>query len=171
MANEAKGNGLRATGSGEIARTGAPMNTYPERGRRLSGPEMETVFGTRGQVGEPADRRAIAALRMSSSLGCRRSHPSQTPTCRFPASCSSRESFARGGAKTVDDPRWRKRMALEERVEARPVELAPSAQRQSAVSFSSSSFDQSIKRSGREAQGRRRKRFWPSLRARLDDVV
>ncbi len=161
MANEAEGNCLRATGSGEEARTCGPMNTYPDRRRRLSGPEMETVFGTRGQVGEPADQRAVAALRMPSSLGCRHSHPSQTRTCRFPAP----------GSSPVDDPRWRKRMALEDRVEARPVELAPSAQRQSAVSFSSSSFDQSIKRSGRGAQGRRRRRFWPSLRARLDDVV
>ncbi len=49
-----------------------------------------------------------------------------TRTCRFPASGSSRESFARVGVKAVDDPcRW-KRMALEDRVEAGPVERASS---------------------------------------------
>ena len=45
-----------------------------------------------------------------------------TRTCRFPASGSSRESFARVGAKAVDDPRRWKRMALEDRVEAGPGE-------------------------------------------------
>jgi hypothetical protein len=35
-----------------------------------------------------------------------RPHPSQTRTCRFPASGSSRESFARGGV-AMNDPRWR----------------------------------------------------------------
>jgi hypothetical protein len=43
----------------------------------------------------------------------------------FPASGSSRESFARVGVKAVDDPR-RGKMALENRVEAGPVERASS---------------------------------------------
>src|SRR5208337_3228233 len=38
--------------------------------------------------------------RAPSRWGCCHPHPSQTRTCRFPASGSSRESFARGG---VDD--------------------------------------------------------------------
>ena len=67
---------------------------------------------------------------------CRRdSHPlewqlaslHQTRTCRIPASGSSRESFARVGVKAVDDPRRGKRMALEDRVEAVPVERTFSA--------------------------------------------
>ena len=56
-----------------------------------------------------------------------KAQPSQTRTCQFPASGSSRESFARGGVKAVDDPRRWKRMALEDRVEAGPLERASAA--------------------------------------------
>ena len=65
--------------------------------------------------------------RMPSRWGCCHPHPSQTRTCQFPASGSSRESFARGGVKAVDDPRRWKRMALQDRVEAGPLERASAA--------------------------------------------
>ena len=81
-----------------------------------------------------ADPQAFAAylapLRraaMPSRWGCCHPHPSQTRTCQFPASGSSRESFARGGVKAVDDPRRWKRMALQDRVEAGPLERASAA--------------------------------------------
>src|SRR5208283_1237634 len=63
---------------------------------------------------------------LPSRWGCRHPHPSQSRTCRFPASGSSRESFARVGVKAMDDPRRGKRMALENRVEAGPRERASS---------------------------------------------
>ena len=81
-----------------------------------------------------ADTKAFAAylaplrrVRMPSRWGCCHPHPSQTRTCQFPASGSSRESFARGGVKAVDDPRRWKRMALQDRVEAGPLERASAA--------------------------------------------
>ena len=67
----------------------------------------------RRQARLPRRARAVAPLRLPSRWGCCHPHPSQTRTCRFPASGSSRESFARVGVKAVDDPRRGKRMALE----------------------------------------------------------
>jgi len=46
--------------------------------------------------------RYPARGRMPSRWGCRHPHPSQTRTCRFPASGSSRERFARGGVAVED---------------------------------------------------------------------
>ena len=43
--------------------------------------------------------RAAAPIGMPGRWGCRHPHPSQTRTCRIPASGSSRESFARGGVE------------------------------------------------------------------------
>ena len=77
--------------------------------------------GVRGVSG------TATANRMPSRWGCCHPHPSQTRTCQFPASGSSRESFARGGVKAVDDPRRWKRMALQDRVEAGPLERASAA--------------------------------------------
>ena len=46
--------------------------------------------------------RYPARGRMPSRWGCCHPHPSQTRTCRFPASGSSRERFARGGVAVED---------------------------------------------------------------------
>ena len=46
----------------------------------------------------------------------------QCRTRRFPASSSSRERFARDGVVAMDDPRRRKRMSLQESIEAVPGE-------------------------------------------------
>jgi hypothetical protein len=46
--------------------------------------------------------RAAAQGRVPSRWGRCRPHPSQTRTCRFPASGSSRERFARGGVAMKD---------------------------------------------------------------------
>ena len=59
-----------------------------------------------------------------SRWGCCHPHPSQSRTRRFPASGSSRERFARDGVVAMDDPRRRKRMSLQESVEAVPGEHA-----------------------------------------------
>jgi hypothetical protein len=66
---------------------------------------------------------AVAPDRLPSRWGRRRPHPSQTRTCGFPASGSSRERLARGGV-TVDDPGGRQRVASQEFVEAVPPEPA-----------------------------------------------
>jgi len=50
-------------------------------------------------------------------------HPSQCRTSRFPASGSSRESFARRGV-WMSDPDWRQRVAFQDLVHARPPEHA-----------------------------------------------
>ena len=63
--------------------------------------------------------RAVAPLRVPSRWGCRHPHPSQTRTCRFPASGSSRESFARCGV-SVEDPDWRQWVPGQQFVEAGP---------------------------------------------------
>ena len=73
----------------------------------------------------PARQGRPQGLALPSRWGCCHPHPSQTRTCRFPASGSSRESFAHGGV-AMDDPGCWQRMALEEFIEAVPVEPAPS---------------------------------------------
>ena len=60
-----------------------------------------------------------------SRWGCYHPHPSQNRTCRFLASGSSRESFARRGV-LMDDPGGREWMSLEDFGEAVPWEPAPS---------------------------------------------
>src|ERR1700682_4887424 len=59
-----------------------------------------------------------------SRRGCCHPRPSQTRTCRFPASGSSRGSFVSGGI-AVDDPGPWQRVAGEERTEASPCEPLP----------------------------------------------
>ena len=63
-----------------------------------------------GNLAPLADRRAflrhlspVRSKRLPSRWGRCHPHPSQTRTCRFPASGSSRERFARGGV-AVEDP-------------------------------------------------------------------
>ena len=68
--------------------------------------------------------RPPAQGRVPSRWGCCRPHPSQTRTRRFPASGSSRERFTRDSVVAMDDPRRRKRMSLQESVEAVPGEHA-----------------------------------------------
>src|ERR1700757_927388 len=51
------------------------------------------------------------------------SPPSQTRTCGFPASGSSRESFARGGV-AMEDPDWRQWVPGQHFVEAGPQDHA-----------------------------------------------
>jgi len=50
-------------------------------------------------------------------------HPSQTRTCRFPASGSSRERFAHGGV-SMDDLDWGQRVASQDFVELGPSDPA-----------------------------------------------
>lgn len=63
------------------------------------------------------------SCRKPSRWGRRRPHPSQTRTCGFPASGSSRERFARGSV-TVDDPGGGQRVASQDFIEAVPSEPA-----------------------------------------------
>src|SRR4051794_32731029 len=56
------------------------------------------------------DRRLVPSRR-----GCCHPRPSQTRTCRFPASGSSGESFAPGDV-AMDDPGWRQRALLQARL-------------------------------------------------------
>ena len=63
--------------------------------------------------------RPTAAHQVPSRWGCRHPHPSQTRTCRFPASGSSRESFARCGV-SVEDPDWRQWVPGQQFVEVGP---------------------------------------------------
>jgi hypothetical protein len=85
------------------------------------------LFGT--QAGLADHHRFVRHLAgveeaaMPSRWGRRRPHPSQTRTCGFPASGSSRERFARGGV-TVDDPGGRQRVAPRDFIEAVPLEPA-----------------------------------------------
>ena len=75
-----------------------------------------------GLADKTAFKRFIAPLRrirVPSRWGCRHPHPSQTRTCRFPASGSSRESFARCGV-SVEDPDWRQWVPGQQFVEAGP---------------------------------------------------
>ena len=83
--------------------------------RRLFLERLQAAFeakdlGFFGELAYLADPAAISGRRASPRLpsrwGCRHPHPSQTRTCRFPASGSSRESFARCGV-SVEDPDWR----------------------------------------------------------------
>ena len=60
---------------------------------------------------------------LPSRWGRCRPHPSQTRTCRFPASGSSRESFAHGGV-AMDDPWWRQRMVFQPLIETAPQNIA-----------------------------------------------
>ena len=62
---------------------------------------------------------ACGSIGMPSRWGCRHPHPSQTRTCRFPASGSSRESFARCGV-SVEDPDWRQWVPGQQFVEVGP---------------------------------------------------
>src|SRR5215218_6515147 len=72
----------------------------------------------------------LSALQMQAHLGpsrwgrCR-PHPSQTRTCRFPASGSSWESFARDGI-LPHDPGWRQRMAAQQFTQSVPSEVSVS---------------------------------------------
>src|SRR5215472_5714322 len=71
---------------------------------------------------------AAAVVHVASTVmvwGCYHPHPSQNRTCRFLASGSSRESFARRGV-LMDDPGGREWMSLEDFGEAVPWEPAPS---------------------------------------------
>ena len=87
------------------------------RGRRLG------FFGDLAPLAEKSRlrrrARAAAPRRVPSRWGCRHPHPSQTRTCRFPASGSSRESFARCGV-SVEDPDWRQWVPGQQFVEAGP---------------------------------------------------
>src|SRR5262245_44680007 len=60
-----------------------------------------------------------------SRWGCCHPHPSQNRTCRFLASGSSRESFARRGV-LMDDPGGRERVSLQDFGKSVPWEPAPS---------------------------------------------
>ena len=66
-------------------------------------------FGDLGALAKPAafaaHLDAMRRIELPSRWGCCHPHPSQTRTCGFPASGSSRESFARGGV-AMDDPGW-----------------------------------------------------------------
>jgi len=62
---------------------------------------------------------------LPSRWGRCRPHPSQTRTCRIPASGSSRSSFARDGV-AMEDQRLRQGISIEEYAEAIPAQ-APSA--------------------------------------------
>src|SRR5262249_50641526 len=67
--------------------------------------------------------RRTAQGRMPSRWGRYRPHPSQSRTCRFPASGSSRERFARDGV-AMEDPDCRKWARGQKVVEAGPCDHA-----------------------------------------------
>src|SRR3954449_4698571 len=66
-----------------------------------------------------AARKGVPAGSWPSRRGCCHTRPSPTPTCRFPASGSSGESFAPGDV-AMDDPGRRQRALLQERRQALP---------------------------------------------------
>ena len=70
--------------------------------------------------------RAAAPLRVPSRWGCRHPHPSQTRTCRFPASGSSRESFARVGVEDAvrDSPVEKRTEVMMSPPSSSPVRLS-----------------------------------------------
>src|SRR5215469_9542087 len=63
------------------------------------------------------------SCRKPSRWGRYRPHPSQSRTCRFPASGSSRERFARSGI-ALEDPDWRQWVSGQKFVEAGPCDHA-----------------------------------------------
>ena len=98
--------GLYSIGAIHINVKGVCTNTVPVCAYRGAGRPDARIYG--GRVDEEVARP----------------HPSQTRTCRFPASGSSWESLARGGVPMDNSRRWQ-RAALEECSEPAPVEPAP----------------------------------------------
>lgn len=78
---------------------------------------------SRGQAARlrtpPLDATCPCLPVLPSRWGRHRPHPSQTRTSAIRASGSSRESFAHSGVG-MDDPGWRQRVALQDRVHAGP---------------------------------------------------
>ena len=89
----------------------------PAQGRRASASSAISPRSPIARLRRTA--RAVASPRLPSRWGCRHPHPSQTRTCRFPASGSSRESFARCGV-SVEDPDWRQWVPGQQFVEVGP---------------------------------------------------
>ena len=84
--------------------------------------------GGQRPLGVPCIRDRVvemAVLLVPSRWGRCRPHPSQTRTCRFPASGSSWESFARDGVLS-HDPGWRQGMAAQQFTQAVPAEVSVS---------------------------------------------
>src|SRR5208283_1980948 len=89
------------------------------------GPEG-TWLGDERYSGERELQNPLAAVQMPSRWGCCHPHPSQTRTCGFPASGSSRESFARVGVEDAirDSPVEKRTEVMMSPPSSSPVRLS-----------------------------------------------
>jgi hypothetical protein len=85
----------------------------------------EVIEIERPELGDDSQKEGLP-----SRWGRRRPHPSQTRTCRFPASGSSRERFAHDGV-AMEDPDGRQGVSGQERVKRAHGTTPPRCRRDS----------------------------------------